>query len=230
MIKVLEELTRTTTSASLSFEERLAMIVDGEEIHRKNRRYTSKIKAAQMKYPSACIEDLDYKRRSGLDKGMVLSLAKCEWINQHQNIILCGPSGIGKGYIACALAQRACQEGFSAHYVRVPRLIDNLGLARADGSYGKLLENLSKFDVLILDDWGIPLTDGARRDFLEIMEDRYGTRSTVITTQIPVENWPDVIGDPTQADAIMDRLVHNAYEIRMKGPSQRKLRSTIEKQ
>jgi DNA replication protein DnaC len=229
MIKALEDQQRSPTMVSLSFEERLAMIVDSEEILRKNRRFSAKVKSAKFKYPHACIEDLDYKRRTGLEKSLVMSLANCEWIEQHQNIILSGPSGIGKGYIACALASRACQEGYSAYYIRVPRLIDELATAKADGSYGKFLDHLVKFDILILDDWGLPLNETARRDFLEIIEDRYSCRSTIITTQVATKHWPEIIGDPTQADAIMDRIIHNSHEIQMKGPSQRKLRSTLEK-
>jgi DNA replication protein DnaC len=152
-----------------------------------------------------------------------VSLCSCQWVSQHLNVLITGPTGAGKSFLACALAQKACREGFTAAYHRVPRLLSELGTAKADGRYSKLLVNLARIDVLVLDDWGMhPLGDAQRRDLLEIMEDRYGCRSTVVTSQLPVDTWHDAIGDATLADALLDRLVHNAYQLKLKGESRRK--------
>lgn len=165
-----------------------------------------------------------------MDKALILSLAACAWIAKGVNILICGPTGVGKSYLACALAHKACLEGYTALYLRLPRLFEELRLAKADGRYGKLMLSYAKTDLLVLDDWGLtPMTDPQRRDLLELMEDRYGLKSTIITSQLPVTSWHDAIGDPTMADAILDRIVHNAHKIEMKGESMRKSQRTLTK-
>lgn len=211
----------------LSFEERIAMLVDREWITRENRKLQRRLKAARLKQ-QASIEDIDFRHPRGLDKSVMLTLSNCNWIRNHQNVIITGQTGIGKSYLGEALAQKACREGFTALYYRVPRLFRDMAIARGDGSYGKLLGGLAKADVLVVDDWGLsPLNDAERRDFLEIMEDRHGIRSTVITSQYPVAKWHELIGEPTLADAILDRIVHNAYKIILKGESLRKTKAKL---
>lgn len=200
--------------------------MEREETERTNRRSARRLREAKLK-EAALIEDIDWRNRPGLDKGVMLSLAGCDWIRQRHNIILVGPTGTGKTWLACALAHRACLEGFSSYFTRVPRLFGELALARSDGSYGKTLSRLAKTNVLVFDDWGSPLADAERRDLLEIIEDRNGTASTVITTQVPVDQWHEVIGDPTLADAILDRLIHCAHVINLSGESLRKKRALV---
>src|SRR5208337_2265130 len=212
---------------SLSFEERIAMIVDREWLFRENRRVGSRLKAAKLKQ-QATVEDIDFRHPRGLDKSVILTLSNCQWIKGHHNVIITGPTGIGKSYIAEAFADKACREGFSALCYRSPRLFEELAIARGDGSHIKFLNRLAKIDVLIVDDWGLaPLLDTERRDFLEVMEDRHSTRSTIITSQYPVSKWYDIIGEPTMADAILDRIVHNAHKINLKGESMRKTRAKL---
>lgn len=211
----------------LSFEERLAMIVDREWLFRENRRLTRRLKAARLKQQAA-VEDIDFRQPRGLDKSVMLTLSNCQWIRNHQNVIITGPTGIGKSYLAEALAQKACREGFTALYYRSPRIFRDLAIARGDGNYSKLLIRLAKTELLVVDDWGLSsLTDAERRDFLEVMEDRHGIRSTIITSQYPVAKWHELIGEPTLADAILDRIVHNAHKIVLKGESMRKTHSKL---
>ncbi len=216
--------------SDLSFEERFAMLADTEYLFRENKRMKRLLKNAKLKL-SASLEDIDYKAPRGLDKSVMRSLGTCGWIRKRQNVIIVGPTGTGKTFIACALAQRACREGLSAFYLRTPTLYRTLAMARADGSYGRVLSRLGRTTLLVLDDLGLAaLTDHERRDLLEVIEDRHGSASTVITSQLPVEHWHEVIGDPTIADALLDRLVHNAHRISLKGESMRKAKASLTEQ
>ena len=229
MVKALSEQQQMAEVDSLGFEERLGLLVDREATERENRKLATRLKKAKLRQ-SASIEDIDFRRIRGLDKALILSLAACAWITKGVNVLICGPTGVGKSYLACALAHKACLEGYTALYLRLPRLFEELRLAKADGRYGKLMLSYAKTDLLILDDWGLtPMTDPQRRDLLELMEDRYGLKSTIITSQLPVTAWHEAIGDPTLADAILDRIVHNAHKIEMKGESMRKNSKTLTK-
>jgi len=211
----------------LAFEERLGLLVDREITARENRRLTSRLRRARLKH-NAALEDIDYRHPRGLDKSLIQSLAACQWVKEHLNILITGPTGVGKTWLACALAQKACREGYTALYLRLPRLLQEMAIAKGDGRYPKLLATLAKTEVLILDDWGLAkLTAEQRRDLLEILEDRHGVRSTLATSQLPIDKWHDSIGDPTLADAILDRLVHNAYKINLKGGSMRKRKAKL---
>ena len=211
----------------LSFEERLGLLVDREMTERDNRRMTSRLRRAKLRH-TAILEDLDYRNSRGLDKGLVQSLAGCQWVKEHLNVLITGPTGVGKTWLACALAHKACREGYTAQYVRLTRLLRELTIAKGDGQYAKLLTNLAKVDVLILDDWGLmKLSAENRRDLLEVLEDRHGRRSTIATSQLPIEEWHGIIGDATLADAILDRLVHNAYKINLRGESMRKQQAKL---
>lgn len=209
---------------ALSFDERFGMIVDAEYSARDNRRMTKLLKDAALRIPNACIEDVRVSAQRGLDKAVLRQLATCTWVGEHLNILITGPTGVGKSYLASALGQAACRKKIRVLYRRVPRLFDELALARADGSYDRVLSRFAKADVLILDDLGLggALREGPRHDLLEVLEDRYGRSSTIITSQLEVKNWHDWIGDPTLADAILDRVVHNAYKLSLTGPSGRK--------
>ncbi len=207
----------------LTFDERLGLLIDAEALQRDNARMKRNLAQAKLRLSNACIEDLDYPAQRNLDKKLVRQLATCKWISLHQNIVITGKTGVGKSYVSCALAQQACRKGHRVLYRRVSRLFDELALAHADGSYPRLLTKLAKADVLVLDDWGVvPVGDRERRDLNEIMDDRYGSRSTVVTSQYPTETWHDHLGDPTTADAICDRILSNAHRIKLAGPSRRK--------
>jgi DNA replication protein DnaC len=211
----------------LPFEDRFALLVDLQWTFKENRRMKRLLSNAKLKI-NGCIEDIDFKTPRGLDKSVILRLATCDWIRNAQNIIITGPTGVGKTYLACALANRACRMGYSAFYIRIPQLFQELSLARGDGSYPNLMKKLTKAKVLILDDIGLaPMTAPERRDLLEVIEDRHGLASTIVATQLPIEIWHENIRDPTIADAILDRLVHNAHKINLKGESMRKLHSTL---
>ena len=229
MVKALTEQQQMAEVDSLGFEERLGLLVDREATERENRKLATRLKKAKLRQ-SASVEDIDFRRTRGMDKALILSLAACTWIAKGVNVLICGPTGVGKSYLACALAHKACLEGYTALYLRLPRLFEELRLAKADGRYGKLMLGYAKTDLLVLDDWGLTsITDPQRRDLLELMEDRYGLKSTIITSQLPVTAWHEAIGDPTMADAILDRIVHNAHKIEMKGESMRKSRKTLTK-
>ena len=212
---------------SLSFDERFGLLVDAECLDRDNKRLTRTLKDAKLRIGQACIEDVDYSVRRDLDKALVRQLATCRWIQEHQNVLVTGATGTGKTYRACALAQQACRKGFRAVYRRASRFFEELTLARADGSYMRLLERLARVDVLLIDDWGIAAPKASERhDLLEILEDRYGIRSTILASQLPPDKWHDHLADPTLADAILDRLLHNSHRLVLKGPSRRKEEST----
>jgi DNA replication protein DnaC len=206
----------------LGFLERLALLLDREITERDNRRLTPRLRSAKLKQ-AATLEDLDFHTPRQLDRALVRSLATCDWVKAPLNLPITGPTGGGKSYLACALAQKACREGYTAFYPRRPRLFVDLEIARGDGRYPKLMRQLARVDVPILDDFGLePLSDRHRRDLLELFEDRYAARSTIMTSQLPSNLWHDAIGDPTLADATLDRLVHNAHRLELKGPSLRK--------
>ena len=208
---------------ALSFDERFGLLVEAEWLARENKRLARALREAKLKLPHACIEAIDYPARRELDKAVIRQLATCCWIAEHQQVLVIGATGTGKTFIACALANQACRRGYRAYYRRVPRLFDDLKLARADGTYGRLLGKLARFDVLLLDDWGLaPPQEQERRDLLEVLEDRSGTRATIVTSQLPPGQWHDHIGEPTLADAICDRLLHNAHRLVLQGPSRRK--------
>ena len=227
MAAALEDQSATPDITDLSFEERLGLLVDREMTERDNRRMSSRLRRAKLRH-AAILEDIDYRNSRGLDKGLVQSLASCQWVKEHLNVLITGPTGVGKTWLACALAHKACREGYTAQYVRLPRLLRELTIAKGDGQYSKLLTSLAKVDVLILDDWGLmKLSAENRRDLLEVLEDRHGRRSTIATSQLPIEEWHGVIGDATLADAILDRLVHNAYKINLRGESMRKQQAKL---
>jgi DNA replication protein DnaC len=224
MLTAFKEQIENKNCKSLSFEERLGLLVDREMTVRENKKLKSHLRTAKLRL-NACMEDLDFKQPRGLDKGQIMSLASCRWISDHDNCLIVGPTGAGKSYLACAFGQKACREGHRVIYLRFPRLFEELTISRVDGKYLKLLSHLAKFDLLILDDWAsMPLVDEQRRALFEILEDRYDRKSTLVAAQIPVEKWHDALGNPTLSDAILDRLVHNAHKITMKGESMRKTR------
>ena len=212
---------------ALSFEERLGLLVDRELTARMNRKVTIRLGRAKLRQ-QAVMEDIDFRTGRNLDRSQILALSSCEWIRRRENCIITGPTGVGKSFLGCALANKACRDGLEVLYHRLPRLFGELVVAKAEGSYARKIYALAKCDLLVLDDWGIaPFTDEQRRDVLEILDDRYERRSTLIAAQVPIDKWHDVIADPTLADAILDRLVHNAYKIQMKGESMRKLRGGL---
>lgn len=222
MVKALEEQQHTTQWNELVFEERLALLVDRERVEQEQRSMTARLRRARLGQPAA-IEDLDLRTNRGLDRSVIASLSSCAWIRSHHNVLITGPTGVGKSYLACALGQRSCREGLSVQYHRLGRLFSELGIARGDGRYLRVLKLVGQVELLILDDWGLsPVTEEQRRDLLEILEDRHARKSTIITSQLPVDHWHEWLGEASLADAIMDRLVHNAYKITLKGDSMRK--------
>ncbi len=221
---------KTPDVQKLAFDERLGMLIDAQWLHRENKRLARSLREARLRIGNACVEDIDYPARRELEKATIRQLATCRWIEEHQNVVITGATGTGKTYVACALAQQACRKGFRAIYLRATRLNEELTLAHADGSYATLLARLARVNVLVIDDWGLaPPKDQERRDLYEILEDRYGAGSTIITSQVPPTKWHDHIGDPTVADAVCDRLLHNAHRLVLKGPSRRKEGSESDK-
>ncbi len=214
---------------ALSFEERFAMITDAEWINRQNNRLKKLLNKANLRIQNACLEDLDYEPCRNLDRGVVARLADMAWVYESRNLIITGASGTGKTYLACAFGNAACRKGFKTRYFRVNRLLTDLNIGQGDGSYNKIIKELKKTDLLVLDDWGMaPLDPASSRDLLEVVEDRYGYRSTVISAQLPVSKWHKLFEDSTVADAILDRLVHNAYRFELKGPTKRRIEQNQE--
>jgi DNA replication protein DnaC len=212
----------STDFSQLSFEERFALLVDQQWLWKENRALARRLRSARLK-ERGVIEDIDYQHPRGLDRKLMRSLASCEWVRHNQNVLLIGPTGIGKTWLACALAQKACRDGFSVSHKRTAELFRELAIAHVDGSIGRVLVKLSRIDVLVLDDFAMaPLKDSERRDFLEICDDRYQRRSLILTSQLPIAHWHEQIGDPSVADSILDRLVHNAYRLELNGESMRK--------
>ena len=229
MVEAFHMQLQSTQYGELSFEERMGMLIDAEWTAREQRKLSRRLKGAKLRY-CACLEDLDYNPVRGLDRQVVLSLGACAWIGSRQNLIVVGPTGTGKTFLACSFAERACRSGFSAHYIRAPRLLQDLAISRADGSYGRLLTRLAKLDLLAIDDWLIAgLKDQERRDLFEVIEDRAERSSTLIATQLPIKGWHAAIGEPTLADAICDRLLHRAHRIELRGPSLRERYATAGK-
>ena len=227
MYKALIEQMNMPEIETLGFEERLGLLADREMTERQDRRLKTRLHQAKLKH-NACIEDLDYRAPRRLDKALILQLATCRWVHEGLNLIINGATGVGKTWIACALAQKACREGYTALYLRLPRLFEELSLAHGDGRFTKLMAGFAKTDLIILDDWGLAkFTAEQRRDLLELLDDRHGNRSTLVTSQVPVDHWHEVIGDPTLGDAILDRLVHSAYRINLKGESMRKRQAKL---
>lgn len=222
MLKALEQQTDNPDLDTLSFEERLGLLVDREIDERESRRLQRRIKQARFRQ-QASMEDLDLRAPRGLDKALITSLSECTWIRRHMNVIITGPTGVGKSYLATALAHKACLVGHTVLYQRLSRLLDELRISRADGTRGKHLVKLSKVTLLVLDDWGLAkLTPETQRDLLEVLDDRHGKDSTIVTSQLPIDEWHEAMPDPTLADAILDRIIHNAYRIELKGESMRK--------
>jgi DNA replication protein DnaC len=229
MAEAMERQLGSSEHAHLAFEERIGLLVDAEWARREERKLTRRLQLAKLRH-AASIEDLDFRASRGLDRQVVLSLAQCGWIRDGLNVLITGLTGTGKSYLACALAERACRSGFSAHYVRTARLVHDLAVARGDGSYSRALSRLAKIDLLVLDDWLLaPLKESERRDLLEVIEDRHERRSTLITSQLPVKAWHDALGEPTIADSICDRLIHGAYQIDLKGKSMRAERAAAKR-
>jgi len=228
MVQALEAQMSMPEALDLPFEDRLGLLTDAELIARENRRLYSRLKEAKLRQ-SACIEDVDLKAPRDLDRTLWSSLITSQWIQRHQNVSITGPTGAGKSFLACALAHKACRDGYTVFYTRTSRLFHDIGVARATGTYSKFLASLAKKDLIVMDDFLLaPPTDEQRRDLLEIMEDRYEKRSTLIASQLPIAHWHEMIGDPTIADAILDRFVHNAHKIalQLKGDSMRKSKET----
>ncbi len=227
MLAALEEQHHHPNLPDLTFEDRLGLLLDREVATRADRRLKNRLKRAKLRL-QASIEDIDQHTNRSLDRRLLTQLAQSTWITRHQNLAITGPTGVGKTYIACALANAACRHGHTALYHRLPRLLQELHVAKSDGRYRTLLHNLARTDLIVIDDWGITaLTDGNRRDLLELLDDRFNTRATIITSQLPVSAWHEYLDDPTLADAILDRFTHNAHQLNLKGESMRKTRSSL---
>ncbi len=224
MARSFEEQMSSKDREELAFEERIGLLIDREFTEQENRRLASRLKTAKLRH-EASMEDIDYRQKRGIDKPLMKSLAGCAWIKERLNILLTGPCGTGKSFIACALGHKACLEGYKVIYYRATRLFESLAIAKGDGRYPRLMNSIARTDLLILDDWGLSvLTSQERTNMLEILEDRHDIRSTIVTSQLPIEHWHETIGNPTLADAILDRLIHNAHKIQLKGGSMRKIK------
>ena len=229
MAKAFAELAEVNEAKELNHHDWLALLLDREASARRDKRLMARLRAAKLRH-QASVEDVDYRAARGLDRGLFQKLAVGDWIDAHDNLALVGPSGVGKSWLACAIGQKACRDNRSVVYYRWPKLCEELALARGDGRHPRLVKSLGRADLLILDDFGLePLDAGARHDLLEILEERYGRRSMIVTSQLPVQAWHEIIGDPTYADAILDRLVHNAHRIELSGESLRRTRAKAAK-
>jgi DNA replication protein DnaC len=227
MAAALQEQMESNAYDEMSFTERFALLLDREQAVRQTKAMKARLRKAKLRQDGS-IEDIDFRHPRGLDKSFILRLADCQWIKDHNNLIITGPTGVGKSYLACAFAQKACREGFSALYLRMSKLFKDMSLAKGDGRYLKLLTSYAKTDLLVLDDYGLTqLNQEQRHDFLEILEDRYGLKSTLVTSQLPIDHWHEQIGDPTLADAILDRLIHSSHKIQLKGESMRKKKANL---
>jgi DNA replication protein DnaC len=225
MAKAFVEMAASDEAGGLSHPEWLGLLLDREASLRQDKRMAARLRAAKLRQ-QACVEDIDYRSPRGLDRAMMQKLIGGDWIDAHDNLVLVGPTGVGKSWLASALGHKACRDNRSVLYQRVPRLFEELALARGDGRHARLLRALGRADLLVMDDWGLePLDAAARHDLLEILEERYGRKSTLVTSQLPVDRWHEIIRDPTYADAIMDRLVHNAHRIELTGESMRRRRA-----
>ena len=226
MTEALQQQDKTADITALSFDERLSLMVDAEYTYRQNRKLRRYLTEAKLRHSQACIEDIDYNPNRKIDKSVVLQLISCRWVKDNHSVIITGKTGVGKSYLACALANQACRKGFRCLYRRASRLFEELMLAHADGTYAKLLARFAKIDVLVIDDFALsPITDMNRRDLLEVLEDRDGLKSTIVTSQLEPDDWHAFIGEPTSSDAICDRILHCSHHIMLKGPSRRKERS-----
>ncbi len=224
MLAAWQEQGRHADIAGLGFDERFALLVEAEWLRRENERLVRNLREAKLRLSQACLEDIDYSARRELDRAQIRQLATCRWVTEHQSVLITGATGTGKTFVACALAHQACRHGYRAVYRRTSRLFDELTLARADGTYARLLSRLARIDVLVIDDFGLaPLEDQQRQDLLEVLEDRHDLHSTVVASQLPVQKWHTHIEEPTLADAICERLLHNAHRLMLKGPTRRKL-------
>lgn len=225
MAQGFRELDAQPEAKALEHSEWLALLLEREQTLRRQKRFESRARAARLRHP-ASVEDVDYRAARGLDRALFLKLAACDWIRARHSLLITGPCGVGKSWLACAVGHKACRDDFSVAYHRAPRLFGALALARGDGRHERMLKSLARIDLLIIDDWGPEkLDDGQRRDLLEIVEDRYERRSTIVTSQVPIDRWYEIIGNPTIADAVLDRLIHNAYRIELTGESLRKRRT-----
>jgi len=225
MADALKQQMGSAEHGKLSFEERLGLIIDHEWTTREQRKLSKRLRSAKLRYP-ASLEDIDYKHPRALGRQQVMSLGTCAFIQNHHNLLITGPTGIGKSYLACAFVERACRRGYSAAYVRLPRLLQQLAVGRGDGSYARVLDRLARLDLLAIDDWLLaPLRDTERRDLVEVIEDRSERVSTLIASQLPSKDWHASIGDPNLADAICDRLLHNAHRLDLKGPTKRRTKA-----
>ena len=228
MAEAFEQQLGSAEHARLSFEDRFGLLADSEWTAREQRKLARRLRSAKLRH-AASLEDINFKHPRHLDRQLVLGLGSCSWVQNRHNLVIIGPTGIGKSYLSCAFVERACRRGFSATYVRVPRLLHELAVARGDGSYTRLLSRLARLDLLAIDDWLLaPLRDGERRDLIEVIEDRSERASTLIASQVPVKDWHAGIGDPNQADAICDRLLHDAHRIELDGPSIRRTKAAPE--
>lgn len=227
LAQALQEQLENTEASALGFEERLGMLIDAQWLWRENRAVSNRLRRARLKIPSASMEDINYRHPRKLDRSLMRSLATCDWIKQRHNVTITGPAGVGKTYLCCALLEQACRKGYSAYYAWAPKFFRQLAIGYADGSFDRILGKLAKIDVIGIDDWGLaPLSEMERRHFQEVLDDRCELRSTIFTSQFAVENWHGLVGNPTLADAIMERILSNSHRIQLSGETMRPVKKT----